>query len=106
MAKQSRMGPAPPTAIFHLLVLFVCSTAVTQTAEALPIASQKITPHKQGLQRLHHLGIGQVIFATRLTYKDPHWYANIGYFCDDENEKAYSGDGGYRIASGRSSREY
>ena len=26
-------------------------------------------------------------------YDDPHWYANIGYYCDDENQKAYAGNG-------------
>ena len=26
-------------------------------------------------------------------YNDPHWYANIGYYCDDENHKAYAGNG-------------
>ncbi len=34
-----------------------------------------------------------VVFAVRLEYDDPHWYANIGYFCDDENQKAYPGNG-------------
>ena len=28
-----------------------------------------------------------------LGYDDPHWYANIGYYCDDENQKAYAGNG-------------
>ena len=35
----------------------------------------------------------EVIFVVRLPYDDPHWYANIGYFCDDENHKAYAGNG-------------
>ena len=38
-------------------------------------------------------GIDEIVFAVRLTYDDPHWYANIGYFCDDENHKAYAGNG-------------
>ncbi len=37
--------------------------------------------------------VEQVVFAVRLGYDDPHWYANIGYFCDDENKKAYAGNG-------------
>ena len=37
--------------------------------------------------------VEQVVFAVRLGYNDPHWYANIGYFCDDENRKAYAGNG-------------
>ena len=26
----------------------------------------------------------EILFCTRLKYNDPHWYANIGYFCDNE----------------------
>ncbi len=37
--------------------------------------------------------VREIIFAVRLGYEDPHWYANIGYFCDDENHKAYPGSG-------------
>ena len=37
--------------------------------------------------------VEQIVFARRLGYDDPHWYANIGYFCDDENHKAYPGGG-------------
>jgi hypothetical protein len=35
----------------------------------------------------------EIIFCTRGPYKDGHWYANIGYFCDDVNDKAYHGSG-------------
>ncbi len=45
------------------------------------------------LEALPAAGVRQVVFATRLTYDDPHWYANIGYYCDDENHKAYAGNG-------------
>lgn len=38
--------------------------------------------------------IQEVVFALRLPYKDGHWYANIGYYCDDETHKARAGDGG------------
>jgi len=37
--------------------------------------------------------VEEIVFATRLPYDDPHWYANIGYYCDDENNKAYPGKG-------------
>ncbi len=36
-------------------------------------------------------GVEEIVFAVRQTYEDGHWYANIGYFCDDENQKAYAG---------------
>jgi cytochrome c2 len=38
-------------------------------------------------------GVSEILFAVRRPYNDPHWYANIGYFCDDENHKAYPGNG-------------
>jgi mono/diheme cytochrome c family protein len=37
--------------------------------------------------------VQHIVFAVRLGYEDPHWYANIGYFCDDEKSKAYAGNG-------------
>lgn len=37
--------------------------------------------------------VDQLVFAVRLPYDDPHWYANIGYYCDDEHRKAYAGNG-------------
>jgi len=46
-------------------------------------------------QALEHLpaefaAIDEIVFIQRGGYEDPHWYANIGYFCDDENEPAYT----------------
>ncbi len=35
----------------------------------------------------------EIIFCTRSRYTDGHWYANIGYYCDDANKKAYAGNG-------------
>ncbi len=32
----------------------------------------------------------EIIFVQRGAYADPHWYANIAYFCDDENQPAYT----------------
>jgi hypothetical protein len=37
--------------------------------------------------------VTEIVFAVRLKYDDPHWYANIGYYCDDENRVAYAGNG-------------
>jgi hypothetical protein len=39
-------------------------------------------------------GVEEIVFTARLRYNDPHWYANIGYFCDDETSKAWTGLGG------------
>ncbi len=46
-----------------------------------------------GFGRLNEAHAGAVVFATRLSYDDPHWYANIGYYCDDAHHKAYAGNG-------------
>ena len=35
----------------------------------------------------------EIIFCTRSKYKDGHWYANIGYYSDDSDRKAYTGNG-------------
>lgn len=37
--------------------------------------------------------IDEIVFCVRLPYNDPHWYANISYYCDDETQKAYAGNG-------------
>jgi len=48
---------------------------------------------EKGLEALARSDVRQVVFATRLGYDDSHWYANIGYYCDDEDHKAYAGNG-------------
>ncbi len=35
----------------------------------------------------------EIVFCTRTRYDDGHWYANIGYYCDDAGKKAYAGNG-------------
>lgn len=37
--------------------------------------------------------VQEIVFCMRSPYDDPHWYANIGYYCDDEQRKAYPGNG-------------
>ncbi|MHC4741047.1 MAG: HzsA-related protein, partial [Planctomycetota bacterium] len=71
-----------------LILLLVWLFALTgQSAKARVVLAEK------GVGVLAEAGVERVVFVTRLGYKDPHWYANIGYFCDNENEKAYAGDG-------------
>jgi hypothetical protein len=65
--------------------------ALAGSGAALPAAEG--FQMRPGLARLAERGVEQVVFTTRLAYDDPHWYANIGYFCDDENHKAYAGNG-------------
>ena len=37
--------------------------------------------------------VNEILFCTRAKYDDSHWYANIGYYCDDEKRPAYAGNG-------------
>lgn len=75
----------------RLLIVLACAwTAPAWGAESDPAEGFQMGP---GLARLGERAVGQVVFATRLAYDDPHWYANIGYYCDDENHKAYAGNG-------------
>ncbi len=58
---------------------------------------QKLAPEAAAMLQRAMAGplaeVSEIIFCTRLGYNDPHWYANIGYFCDDETQKAYAGHG-------------
>ena len=44
-------------------------------------------------QQLAEYGVEEIIFALRQPGKDGHWYANFGYFAEDETRLTY-GDGG------------
>lgn len=85
---HSRLG-----AVLLLLWMCNCLALVNAAPAEISSAEQKDFRIESGLEQLSKLGLGQVVFATRLIYNDPHWYANIGYFCDDENHKAYAGNG-------------
>lgn len=87
-----------PRVILLLLLWLCCRAAWANRAEpGVPAGTssteQQLFKSERGLERLARLGIKRVVFVTRLSYNDPHWYANIGYFCDDENHKAYAGNG-------------
>ncbi len=38
-------------------------------------------------------GVEDIVFANRHSYSDGHWYANIGYYCNDETKPAWPGNG-------------
>ncbi len=77
--------------LFALLVLFgeiVASAAgLAEAAQPSPLATG-LWPSAGPMAE-----VDEIVFAVRLPYDDPHWYANIGYYCDDENQKAYAGNG-------------
>jgi hypothetical protein len=80
-------------AVLFLLWICHCVALVHGVPPETSSADQGLFRNENGLERLSQLGVQQVVFATRLIYDDPHWYANIGYYCDDENHKAFAGNG-------------
>ena len=80
--------------------LVLGATGPAQCAEA-PLASPaKLPGHSTNAPALlpkalasPMRGVEDIIFCTRTRYDDGHWYANIGYYCDDEQKKAYPGNG-------------
>lgn len=56
--------------------------------------SPKPTDSQNSLRQLVvEQGVKEIIFALRQPGKDPHWYANFGYYADSETRRAY-GNGG------------
>jgi hypothetical protein len=94
--------PCHLTRLLLLLMFCMCGYAAKASGVAIPnpkggnrlsSVQNEFNINKNGLNRLARLGVERVVFVTRLIYDDPHWYANIGYYCDDENKKAYAGNG-------------
>ena len=66
------------------------------TLQPAPAAAADSKPAETPLQRAlagPMRDVAEIVFCTRLPYDDGHWYANIGYYCDDEHHKAYTGNG-------------
>ena len=84
-------GPLPATAAGVprcWAVALLCTALVGDTTwTAEPAAAPQANLPASLLQ------FDEIVFAVRLGYDDPHWYANIGYYCDDEQQKAYAGNG-------------
>ncbi|MCF6286341.1 MAG: hypothetical protein L3K26_14290, partial [Candidatus Hydrogenedentes bacterium] len=71
------------------VALGIVATSVAALAEAPPAGSVLDKALAGPLS-----GVNELIFATRMKYEDGHWYANIGYYCEDETRKSRAGDGG------------
>jgi hypothetical protein len=76
-----------------LLGLGLAASGGLRAGEAGPVQ----TPPASGLWSKALAGplrdVSEIVFCTRAAYNDPHWYANIGYYCDNEQAKAYAGNG-------------
>ncbi len=75
----------------------VCLAALLLIASVVSGELPSLETLNRGVRRqaLQHLpgeftDIEAILFVQRGGYEDPHWYANIGYFCDDENDPAYT----------------
>lgn len=77
--------------MFRWLVVFSCVVmAEVMTADAARAAAPALlTEALAGPWK----DVEEIVFCTRSRYDDGHWYANIGYYCEDENHKAYAGNG-------------
>ncbi len=74
-------------ALAFLLSLWLGSAAVGQQQNA----------HRSLLEEAQRgplKNVREIVFVNRRSYDDSHWYANIGYYCNDENRPAYAGNGG------------
>ena len=66
--------------------------------EAKPLAIRKrpeadlLTPFRSPVGPMH--GVSKIVFAVRPEGVDGHWYANFGYYADDENRLPYPFEGG------------
>jgi len=77
--------------MFRLMAVFSCilvaemiAAGFTQAAAPALLAETLAGPWNE---------VQEIVFCTRSHYDDGHWYANIGYYCEDENHKAYAGNG-------------
>lgn len=73
---------------------FVCLILVTSVTYA-ELPSLETLNRGVFQEALKHLPsefdeVQEILFVQRGRYEDPHWYANIGYFCDDEKMPAYT----------------
>ena len=76
-----------------LLGVAICGTLAQRASGG----EQRLSPEAAAMLQRAMAGplreIKEIIFCTRLSYNDGHWYANIGYYCDDHTHKAYAGNG-------------
>jgi hypothetical protein len=84
-------------ASFVLVFLALGAASIARAANPPAAASNPAAPPSTSMLQKALAGplqhIDEIIFCSRTRYDDSHWYANIGYYCDDETMKAYPGNG-------------
>lgn len=78
-----------PLVVRHLLIALLIATRSDGSPLLAAPAAPAPPPSLSGVWG----ETTQIVFCTRLPYDDAHWYANIGYYCDDAQRKAYAGNG-------------
>lgn len=63
------------------------------TLVALLAAAASASATRAGEELIDREPLKAIVFAVRQSGKDPHWYANFGYFAFDVNRRAW-GEGG------------
>ena len=81
-----------PPILVPLLTLIALLLSTISTLAAQPPAPTTRPLLQRALAGPLH-ATDDIVFCSRSAYNDPHWYANIGYYCDDANDKAYAGNG-------------
>lgn len=77
--------------IAFLVVCCLTGPSLSHAQDSRPASAAKTTDLQ--LRNAVAAQAEEILFCTRVKYDDPHWYANIGYYCDDHHKKAYSGNG-------------
>ena len=78
--------------MFRLMVVFSCVVMMAEAIAANPTHAAAPALLAEALAGSLK-DVEDIVFCTRSRYDDGHWYANIGYYCEDENRKAYAGNG-------------
>ena len=75
------------------ITLFICIISLLTTVPcfsaipSLKTVNDGVNPDALKELPVEFNNCQEIIFVQRGGYSDPHWYANIGYFCDDEKKK-------------------
>jgi len=78
------------------ITLFICIISLLTTVPcfsaipSLKTVNDGVNPDALKELPVEFNNCQEIIFVQRGGYSDPHWYANIGYFCDDEKKTAYA----------------
>ncbi len=76
--------------------LFICTLSVLVTVPifgatpSLKTVNDGVNPGALKGLPVEFDNCDEIIFVQRGGYDDPHWYANIGYFCNDDKKPAYA----------------